>query len=36
VIGGLVDEVVLDSTEERGTQLKMVFRFASPEKTENI
>lgn len=36
VIGSLVDEVVLDSTEEGGTQLKMVYRSAPPEKAENI
>ncbi len=36
VIGSLVDEVVLDSRDDGGTQLKMVYRSAPPEKAENI
>ena len=37
VIGGLVDEVVLDSTGEGGTELKMVYRSSElPEKIEGV
>jgi serine/threonine-protein kinase RsbW len=35
VIGSLVDEVMLDSTEQDGTQLKMVYRSSSSQKVEN-
>lgn len=37
VIGGLVDEVVLDSTGKGGTELKMVYRSLGPhEKVEGV
>lgn len=37
VIGGLVDEVALDSTGEGGTKLKMVYRSSGqPEKIEGV
>ncbi|MGB3681373.1 MAG: ATP-binding protein [Rubrobacteraceae bacterium] len=36
VIGSLVDELMLDSAEDGGTQLKMVYRSSSSKKTSNI